>query len=597
MKTTSIVLILLLCGPSYHQAILAYDEPTTQTRHPVAIAVLSDGRRVVAANHASGSISMVNFKDQKVVSEKLVGKKLSDIIPTMDPHRLLLTDEETHELISVRVSPSDFQVEKRLVVSPYPVSVNISNDGTRVFVASLWSKTITVVDLTKWLSESENSSSAIVRQIRLPFSPREQLVVDAEDQRRMSIVPDQPKLKLIVADAFSSKIAVVDPESGQILSVREIPGHAIRGMRMNPAKPRLVMTHQLLNRLGSTTFDDIHWGGLMLNCLRSLDLSDVLDPKSDLLKHSVVEYLGGPEHGAGDPAGFVIKPGGFIGIAISGTDEFLFDEGRNLLFTTRLKTQSTPTAVELSADHSHAFIVNSLSDSITMVELASPKVVATISLGPRPELNAVERGERLFHNAKLSHDKWISCASCHVDGHTNGLLNDNFTDRTFGTAKRVLSLRGVADTAPYAWNGRFPTLAEQITHSIESTMQGKPLTESQAIDLEAYLRSLLPIPAIGSDDKTAIAAGSTLFESLDCHRCHTQPTFTSSQIVDVQLKDERGNNVFNPPSLRGVSQNGPYFHDGRAQNLDEIFTKFQHQLDRELSKDEIHNLITFLHSL
>src|SRR2546430_7868047 len=48
------------------------------------------------------------------------------------------------------------------------------------------------------------------------------------------------------------------------------------------------------------------------------------------------------------------------------------------------------------------------------------------------------------------------------DGHTNGLLNDNFTDGSFGTPKRVLSLLGVKDTGPWAWTGHLDKLPEQI---------------------------------------------------------------------------------------------------------------------------------------
>jgi DNA-binding beta-propeller fold protein YncE len=590
-------IVLTFCGHPFREVCIVADESIVQIRKPVAIAIVDEGRRIITANHRSGTISLLNLADQKQIREVPVGKQLSDIVTTIDPQRLLVTDEAAHQLISLKLSPTECKVEKRLAVSPYPVSVRVSADGTRAFVASLWSRTVSVVDLAAWLAEGEQSAASPIRQIRLPFAPREMVVVEVDDQRRMGIPPDQPSIKLIVADAFGSKLACIDPDSAEVLSVREIAGHAIRRMQLHPVKPQIVLTHQLLNRLGQTTFDDIHWGSLMLNGLRTLELSEVLDRKRDLLSSTVVEYIGGPDRGAGDPAGFVIKPNGFIGIALSGTDEFIIDQGQNLLFTTRLKTGNCPTAVATSPDYSTAFIVNSLSDSVTVMDLRRQKIAETISLGSRPEMTAEDRGERLFHSARLSHDSWISCASCHVNGHTNGLLNDNFTDGTFGTAKRVLSLRGVADTAPYAWSGRFPTLAGQIEHSIQSTMQGKVLTESQTDDLEAYLKTLPPVPPVGSEDKIAIRRGGELFERLDCRRCHAPPTFTSPQVADVDLKDEEGRTKFNPPSLRGVSQNGPYFHDGRAASLKDVFKQFRHQLDRDLSDEELHDLVEFLKSL
>jgi cytochrome c peroxidase len=88
-----------------------------------------------------------------------------------------------------------------------------------------------------------------------------------------------------------------------------------------------------------------------------------------------------------------------------------------------------------------------------------------------------------------------------------------------------------------------------------------------------------------------------VFERLDCARCHAPPTFTSPRLADVKLKDEHGRTRFNPPSLRGVSQNAPYFHDGRATTLDEVFAKFRHQLDTAPSPDELTDLVAYLNSL
>ena len=88
-----------------------------------------------------------------------------------------------------------------------------------------------------------------------------------------------------------------------------------------------------------------------------------------------------------------------------------------------------------------------------------------------------------------------------------------------------------------------------------------------------------------------------MFERLDCNRCHTPPAFTSSRVADVQLKDEQGVSKYNPPSLRGVSQNGPYFHDGRAKSLEEVFATFRHQLDAELSDGQVQDLVAYLKSL
>jgi cytochrome c peroxidase len=65
----------------------------------------------------------------------------------------------------------------------------------------------------------------------------------------------------------------------------------------------------------------------------------------------------------------------------------------------------------------------------------------------------------------------------------------------------------------------------------------------------------------------------------------------------VGLRDEAGGSHFNPPSLRGVSQGGPYFHDNRARTLEELFTRYRHQIAGQLSGQEVRDLIHFLGSL
>ena len=53
----------------------------------------------------------------------------------------------------------------------------------------------------------------------------------------------------------------------------------------------------------------------------------------------------------------------------------------------------------------------------------------------------------------------------------------------------------------------------------------------------------------------------------------------------------------NPPSLRGVGQRGPYFHDGRAATLEDVFGNFGHQLKGELTPKQQADLLAFLRSL
>jgi cytochrome c peroxidase len=243
-------------------------------------------------------------------------------------------------------------------------------------------------------------------------------------------------------------------------------------------------------------------------------------------------------------------------------------------------------------------VANTFGDSVSVVDVPGGAVARTIDLGPRADLTPSDRGEVLFHDARLSNEGWLSCQSCHTDGHSNGRLADTLGDGTYGTPKRVPSLLGVKDTAPLAWNGSVPDLPTQVRKSVETTMRGGKLSAEQVGDLTAYLETLSPPPArarlVGKVDEAAVRRGQDVFARQACATCHSPPTYTSAKAYDVGLADEAGLKLFNPPSLRGVGQGGPYFHDGRAATLAEVFTRHRHQLKAELTKAELNDLLAFL---
>jgi mono/diheme cytochrome c family protein len=190
----------------------------------------------------------------------------------------------------------------------------------------------------------------------------------------------------------------------------------------------------------------------------------------------------------------------------------------------------------------------------------------------------------------------MTCHSCHTDGHTNGGRSDTLGDGSYGAPKRILSLLGVGDTGPWAWNGSMADLKSQLRQSVRSTMHGQSLSEQQLADLEAFLRTLPPPPGRpGPED--GVRRGKAAFEKLGCNRCHVPPTYTSPRTYDVGLTDEVGKALFNPPSLRGVAHGMAFFHDNRAATLEDVFTRFRHQVSKDLPRSELDDLITFLRTL
>src|SRR5262249_1809656 len=202
--------------------------------------------------------------------------------------------------------------------------------------------------------------------------------------------------------------------------------------------------------------------------VRALQLTTVLDPKTDLLQDSDLHQLGAIRHGTGDPAGLAVVADRNVIVALAGVGEVAIGAERNLEWK-NLRVAQRPTAIVPSPDGKQPYVANTFADSVSVVDLKADKVVATITLGSRPELKSSDRGELLFHDARLSHDGWMSCQSCHTDGHSNGQLGDTLGDGSYGAPKRVPSLLGTGTTGPWAWNGAVQRREDQARKSLETT--------------------------------------------------------------------------------------------------------------------------------
>lgn len=574
---TAVLAVTLSALASSARAI----ELASRPRHPVAIQLAPHEDFLYTANQRSGTLSVVDIAARKVVGEVEVGERLSHLV-TSPLGGLLATDEARHELVVIGGAGTDLKIRQRLTVPSYPVSIALAQHGRAGTVASLWSRQLAFLEF------DDQGVAKVVEVLDLPFAPRCQLYAKQDT-------------RLIVADAFSGRLAIIDPVQHRLLHVREFPGHNIRGLGISSNGQMLIVAHQMLNELAHTVRNDVHWGLLMSNDLRWLKLESVLTKDADLYAGAHMHPLGHAGSATGDPAGLAVASNGNVVVSLGGVQEIAV--GREDDFSLqRVGVGRRPTAIAIAASGKLAVIANTFADSVSVVDLESHEAQAEIALGPAYKLSLAERGEQLFFDASLSHDSWMSCNSCHPDGHTNGMLNDNFSDASFGAPKRVLSLLGRAETAPFAWNGSARDLDTQIRNSISQTMQSdQEPRDSQVAAITAFLETLQTPPSIdharNRQDAAAIARGKQQFTSLKCITCHAPPVYTTPGTYQVNLSDKLGNDRFNPPSLLGVGQRGPYFHDNRAKELADVFRTFGHQLDRELDADELADLLAFLRSL
>lgn len=100
------------------------------------------------------------------------------------------------------------------------------------------------------------------------------------------------------------------------------------------------------------------------------------------------------------------------------------------------------------------------------------------------------------------------------------------------------------------------------------------------------------------------------FVEKGCVACHSGPNFTNGGFYKIKVpgstdegrytvtKKEEGKHAFRVQTLRNVALTYPYFNNGSVANLDEaVKIMGKEMLKTELTKQEVADLVAFLHSL
>ena len=557
-------------------------------RRPVAAVLLDQDETVAVANGRSGSISIVSLVEGKVLRETNIAKELGGLASLSDGKTLLATDPLRHELLILRRDTNAaLQIVARQATSRHPRTVATTADGRWAAIAAQWAHRVDLFDLTSARTIPETGELPR-RTVDLPFAPLELLWLPTGRH-------------LLAADTFSARIAVIDAESARVASVRELSGHNIRGMALDATGQNVYIAHQVLDEWATINWQTVHSGTLMSNIASRVAVAQLLEGKGSLDDVAEQVRLSDTGHGGGDPAGLLVKADGSIAACLAGTSEVILVNRFGVL-TQRYNAGPRPTQI-LPLRDGKSLVVNRNGDSLTLIDWTRDVPAATLSLGPQRPLKSADRGELLFYDSRLSHDGWLSCHSCHTDGHTNGLRADTQGDGTNGAPKRILGLGHVAFTDKWAWNGQVQELYDQVRKSLLTSMLSDDVREQDINDLVAFLQTLLPPPPsrpseAEAADRAAIARGREVFLGHQCQGCHVPPlTYTASDVYDVGLQDENGRRKFNPPSLRGVGHARRLFHDNRAESLEDVFQGHGHPSDTALSDKELADLVRFLRSL
>lgn len=274
----------------------------------------------------------------------------------------------------------------------------------------------------------------------------------------------------------------------------------------------------------------------------------------------------------------------------------------------RVATQSNPTDVVVSPDGRSAYVVNRLDDSLTLVDVPSFRVRSRVDLGGRKEISVLRHGEQLFHNAKFCFEGQFACATCHPDDHIDGVAWNLETPQLGRDRVANRTLRGIAETAPYKWNGHNPDLETQCGPRIAKFLfHSEGFNAKQLSDLVTFIKAI-PLPPnrhLAPDGELTASQerGRNIFFQKGCDTCHPPKTHytakTSSDVGTASKYDTSG--FFDIPQLDRIYEKPPYLHNGEAQSLEEIWTIYnptdKHGVTSDMSKEQLNDLVEFLKSL
>ncbi len=557
-------------------------------RYPIRVVLSADESELVVANSRSGTVSALDLEKGKVYQESYLCPEISDMHWEPVKKEGFFLDPQNHRLLrAIQNKEGGFDLEGSWKTVGDPRYLEASPDGRQLAVSGTWSRQIQIMNVP-----GDSLPPELLLTLDLSFNPGP-----------MVFVPDE-KL-LLVMHAFGGLLAWVELDTGSVRSVVELPMN-------NFGRPKIQTTHQgpvlwlagqSLNPRATTFQTEVMWGVLMDNQIRSIPVSLALDPMTPVHQMGRVYGMGDETGPGGDPGSVWSTRNGTLIAALEGVDKIALRPRLDQPGVQRIAVGDRPVDMAINREETRLYVANQFSDTISIVDLEENRSIMDISLGTQPMLEIHERGERVFYDAELSLRGWFSCHSCHPKGHSSGLLNDNLGDDHFGAPKRILSLLGIKDTAPFAWKGSLSTLEDQISKSFRDTLLHADNTQEKALEIGAFLRTLKSPPSWRTlrdeVDTDQIIKGKRLFRELGCQECHRPPTYTSDGRYKVGIQDEAGEADFNPPSLRGLSQRDDLFHDNRAHSIEAVLVDHGHPdpTAPPIAQKDLEPLIHFLLSL
>ena len=589
---------------------------------PYNLAVAKDGRRLYVVAQDGNALLVVDTEKNNVIGKIAVGKMPYTVVLNNDGKLAYVSNQWSDNVSVVDIGKS--RVIDTLQTGNGPAGMTLSKDGDFLYVVNAFSSDVSVIDLSngeeiKRLGAGNNPSSAEV-------SPDGNTVIVTS--RRAIIEP--------YGKPVSTEFTIIDGTTRRVQEHKSIESaHIMENAAFTPSGDLAIVT--LVRPKNLVPSIQVEQGWMMTYGI------GIIEQKEN--GRTIQLLLDEPNSYYPDPFDIVISPDGkkaFVShsavnsisvididsiraMLADATPEMINNWGNNLgisfrFVTARIKTGACPKGMALSPDGKILYVTEQLEDRIAVINTSSLETMSTINLGGPDRITVARHGRILFSNAGHTFQNQFACYTCHPDFHEDGLVY-NMASKDMGrNLTNTQSLRDIGDTAPYKWNGKNATVYKQDGIRFSTVLTRTEQFSYKDLDaISSYITRGIHYPPnlqYNPDQELTVsqARGKAIFErSKDfkgseipvngrCVTCHPGPFFTNRQMFDVgTLVPSDDSILFDTPHLNNIFASAPYLHDGRAQTLEEIWTKYgttdKHGIVNDLSKEQLNDLTDYLKSL
>lgn len=540
---------------------------------PVAVqARPGSPNEVWVVNHLSDDVSVVDVAAGVTVRSIPVGDEPADLVFSTDGAQAYVSSSRDNRVDVVSAATRSI-VASHAIPMEEPRSLAITPNGKFVTVA---------------VFESGNRTT-IVDATRAPASnPQVGLVVPDTDPLSPGLLPDK--------DVFA-----INTRNGRLIAkaVKGV-GTTLFAVGVHPTNGRLYVANtEARNLVASEPAIRGHAIDSRVTTIRKVGRNVVVTPVdlNPTIDYGVLPNPAALPIALSQPSAVAFHPGGAkVYVAAFGSAKVAVLDAASGAVLSRIDVGLGPRSLATTA--ARLYVLNHLDATVSEIDLATDGVVRTFPLAPfEPRPADVTAGQIFLYDARESGNGTMSCASCHVDGHTDQIVWDlgvpgDFTDPNFPGPKGPMmtqSLRGLEGTEPFHWRGDRPVF--QSFAPARATLMGAaaPFGATPMNQFADFAMTLAhpPNPRQRRDRTFGTNAGfglglftlSPLFGSGQrCVSCHALPSGTGPDVVppeDLFLSQR-----FNTAILAGVNEKTGFSRVGFGFGHDGSFDTVQSFLAR-----------------